>query len=45
MRALTPVRCLTLSMFWTRMRVPTCPSHLPGTVPSYLETLESETFH
>lgn len=24
--------------------MPTCPSHLPGTMPSCLETFESETF-
>lgn len=45
MRALTPVHCPTPSMFWTRTKVPTCPSHLPATMPSCLETFESETFH
>lgn len=37
------MHCLTPSTFWTRLGVPTCPSQLPGTVPSWLGTFASES--
>lgn len=42
-KALTQAPCLTPSTFWTSLGVPTCPSHGPGTVPSWLGTFASES--
>lgn len=39
---MTRAHCLTPSTFWTSLGVPTCPSHGPGTAPSWLGTFASE---
>lgn len=39
------MHCPTPSTFWTRLGAPTCPSHLPGTVPSWPGTFASESLH